>query len=138
MGPEGPQGLAGPEGPAGPPGINTAFAFIGSEPIDISTGADIGVLTGLPEGSFVVMAKARFDMPDDKGEQTVDCTLAVGTTVENSAVRITGRGTATLPFLAPVELVGGGNAVLSCEGPYVSASNVKMTALQVDKLFGLP
>ena len=84
------------------------------------------------------MAKARFDMSDDMGEQIVDCTLAVGTTVENSAVRMTGRGTATLPFLAPVELVGGGNAVLHCTGPYVSASSVKMTALQVDHLFGLP
>jgi hypothetical protein len=145
-GPPGPKGDPGPQGDPGTPGqdgkdgkdgLSAAYAFVGSNEIDITAGVDIGALTGLPAGSFVVMAKALFNGPSDT-EATVDCTLGVGAMIEHSAVRLRGRGPATLPFLVPVDLIssGGGNAVLHCTStdPHVLASEVKITAIQLDAL----
>jgi hypothetical protein len=115
-----------------------AFAFVGSETIDISGGRDVGVLIGLPAGKYIVMAKAQFDHDQDLPESTVECTLDVGGVPESSAVRLSSPGTATLPFLAPADLTGVGGAILSCIGDDVRASNVKLTAIQVDTLVPVP
>jgi hypothetical protein len=89
------------------------------------------VLTGLA-GKFIVMAKAQFSRDQDLSAALVECTLEAGDTSEHSAATLTSPGIATIPFLAPAELNG---AVLSCSNDTdVFASNVKLTAIQVDEL----
>jgi hypothetical protein len=94
------------------------------------------VLTGLPAGSFVVTAKAQFDGGGDIGAtSTVDCTLEVGGVTDHAGAVLPAGGIATLPFLVPVVLPSGGSATLTCSGASVSATFVKITAIQIDNLF---
>jgi hypothetical protein len=96
------------------------------------------VLTNLPVGSYIVMAKAQLDLDSDLTETNVLCTLAAGNVDESSSVRLPTPGSATLPLLVPADLPGGGAVVLTCGGDRVRASNVKITAIQVNSLFVTP
>jgi hypothetical protein len=137
-GPKGDQGDPGEPGAPGAPGVSAAFAFVGTQTDDISGGLDIGVLTGLPAGKFILMAKAQFNLDSDLATTEVTCTLGAGDLTERSAVSLPTPGTATIPFMVPADLPSGGGAVLNCIGANVFASNVKLTAIQVESLFLQP
>jgi len=47
-------------------------------------------------------------------------------------------GTDTIPLQLAADLPSGGGAVLTCQGNFVQASRVKITAIQVDTLLFEP
>ena len=105
---------------------------------------DIGVLSGLPAGQYVVSAKARFNAHSESPSFTF-CTLTVsdaanegGPFTDDSAALISSPESTTLPFLAVADLPSGGAAVLFCEGDQVFATSVKITAIQVGSLTVMP
>jgi hypothetical protein len=135
-GQDGQDGTNGTNGTDGRDGLSAAHAFIGTAltsvtPTDPALTVKIGELTDLPPGNYVVMAKAVF-IGSDTGN-SVDCTLEAGVPIDRSAVKVAGSGPATVSFLAPVVLDGGG-IVLNCVGTGMAASDVKLTAIQVDTL----
>lgn len=86
-------------------------------------------------GKYVVVAKAQFDHADDQPDTTVECRLVVGgVVVDESAARLPSAGISTLPLSAAVDLATDGSAILNCQGDRVSASRVKLTAIQVDSV----
>jgi len=97
-------------------------------------------LTGLPAGKYVVTAKVQLDLDQDLSSRKVECRLDVADAPEVSTVLLSSPGIATVPFLTPADLPAGGMAILRCyadpqlDGSFVLASNVKMTAIQVDSL----
>ncbi len=100
----------------------------------------IGELAGLPPGKYVVTAKARFDVQSENPSQ-VFCSLTLsdahnvgGPFIDESGATVPGASTTTLPLSAAADLPSGGTAVLRCVGDDVSASNVKVTAIQVGLL----
>ncbi len=97
-------------------------------------GSPVGELS-LSNGSYVITAKAQFDLPDDKSAARVDCELDVGTgtPADQASVLLNPGDTDILVLTAPVEVTSGG-VVLNCSGAAVTASRVKLTAIQVDTL----
>jgi hypothetical protein len=95
----------------------------------------------LPEGNFVITAKAQFDLSGEVSA-IVDCMLRLepgGLVIDQSAVQLSSTGAvATLPLSGVAMLApAGADAVLSCGGDNtdnVSASRVKLTAIQVETL----
>jgi hypothetical protein len=101
---------------------------------------EIGVLSGLPAGQYVVTAKARFNAASETSS-FLYCSLTVSDGdnlgepfTDQSAAVISSVGATTLPFLAAGSLLSEGAAVLSCEGDNVFAAAVKITAIQVGSL----
>jgi len=93
----------------------------------------------LPEGRYMVTAKAQINVGADQFEVIVFCTLETGAAIDQSSVRVPSPGAATVPFLAPADLTGGpGQVVLHCEGDGASAVNVKLAAVQVSDIFVAP
>jgi len=100
------------------------------------------VLKGsLPEGFFAISAKAQFDLTADAPSTSVSCTLtlldatsAVVLPGDASKASLAVGGIATLPFSTVGDLPPDWSAVLHCVGDNVSASNVKLTAIQVGSL----
>jgi hypothetical protein len=115
---------------------------------DISQGADIAMLTGLPEGGlFVVTAKAQFDFQrtEDTPSTFINCTLTLedagnvtGPFVDGAGVSLIVESRATLPLSTVADLPSGGTAVLNCTGNRVRAGNVTLIAIQVATLTPMP
>jgi hypothetical protein len=133
-------------GPTGPSGISAAFAFSDPGPIELPvapTSLTIGVLNGLVAGKYVISGKAQIDFFRDLSPSTATCTLSVtdinGTIeLDASAATFSNPTTATLPFAATADLPLGGDLTLDCVGDRMTASRIKLTAIQVDALTVLP
>ena len=92
----------------------------------------------------MISAKAQFDLGDGAPATTV-CSLSVTDTnsntveLDSSAVTIPNSSTATMPFAGVTDLPSGGGLVtLDCVGALVDASNIKLSAIQVDTLTVVP
>jgi hypothetical protein len=140
-------GAPGAPGEPGAPGVDgispAAFVLLGRlTPWDITTGGvDVGVLP-LPPGNYVVTAKVQIDgqgLGEVGPPWTAYCRLdvrgdALGTT-DFSEVQLATPSKTTVPLLTAADVsAGGGEVILNCAGDGLSASNVKLTAIQVQPL----
>jgi hypothetical protein len=103
----------------------------------------IGALNGLPPGSYVISAKVQFDFLRDLSPATAVCTLTVtdatsSLEIDSSAVTLTSQTAATLPLAGSAKLPSGADVTLDCLAPNMVASNVKLSAVQVDTLSAVP
>ena len=142
-GQKGDQGDPGEMGAPGVDGISpAAIALLGRvTPWDITGGVDVGVLL-LPPGKYVVTAKVQIDgqgLGEPGPPWTASCRLdvrgdALGTT-DFSEVQLATPSKTTVPLLTAADVsAGGGEAILNCAGDSLSASNVRLTAIQVQPL----
>jgi hypothetical protein len=103
----------------------------------------IAALRALAPGSYVISAKVQFDYLRDLPPANAVCTLTVTDStssleIDSSAVTIASQTVATIPLAAGATLSSGADVTLDCLAPNMVASNVKLSAVQVDTLSTVP
>jgi Collagen triple helix repeat (20 copies) len=138
-GPAGAEGPQGPDGPQGPPGVSAVYAIAKDQADDFSTVDTQLVTLTLPDGKYLVTAKAQFALQSDLSPTTVACTLEAGDAIDHAAVTLPTPGTAVVTLMAAANVIGGG-AVLHCltDDPdptkVVTPTNMKLAAILVNEL----
>jgi hypothetical protein len=100
----------------------------------------VGALTGLPAGQHVISAKVQLSV-GDATTGTATCFLLaidVSGTVEldSSAATVPTSSVGTVPLAGVTSLASGGDVSLGCSADTdtIDASNIKLSAIQVDAL----
>jgi hypothetical protein len=140
-GPQGPKGDTGPQGPAGTSGAAHAYFATDSNLIGVGHEQDIGTLSNLPAGSYLIWADVEAAGQTDTA--TIGCTLRNGSQVLNPYSGGAGLGvgtteTGSIGISGAASLASGASLHVHCANFAFSNSEaevwVNLTALRVDSL----
>src|SRR5581483_6002620 len=141
QGTQGPAGPQGPQGPQGPSGTSHGYTFngwvVGSTVLDTYAKKQVGAITSLPPGTYMVTAEGSVD--DLGGDASADCVL-LGNSLDFDYTGMKTHGGSRNPFglTAAVYVTGIGTIEVDCSSSDYQSKNssafVNITAIPVDTL----